>query len=272
MIHLSAGITCTGYSFQVITQRARTISTTSSSDLEWSFNPWIKVCCRHSGEDGWAPLLQTGRGVRMLHGDRTEAGCRGRASSELTWACCPAGVLGTSQWGGQPGGSGMTSRSSSFNKGRDQERFLNPSWSPGHFSERGAHTASGKCVTCWHVIVHHGRLSYYPSFPETFWSHTDNQASVIGWGASQVVLVVKNLSANTGTIRELGSIPGSGRSPGGEPLETHSSILARRISWTEEPGRLQSIRSQRDGHDWSNLASMHARWVKSTLRAFQRGV
>ena len=31
---------------------------------------------------------------------------------------------------------------------------------------------------------------------------------------------------------------------------THSSILAWRIPWTEEPGRLQSIRSQRIGHDW----------------------
>ena len=34
-------------------------------------------------------------------------------------------------------------------------------------------------------------------------------------GASQVVLVVKNLSANAGDERETGSIPGSGRSPGG---------------------------------------------------------
>ena len=43
-----------------------------------------------------------------------------------------------------------------------------------------------------------------------------------------------------------------------DPLEegmvTHSSILAWRIPWTEEPGGLQSIGSQRVGHDWSNLA------------------
>ena len=32
--------------------------------------------------------------------------------------------------------------------------------------------------------------------------------------------------------------------------ETHSSIPAWRIPWTEEPGRLQSMRSQRVGHDW----------------------
>ena len=32
---------------------------------------------------------------------------------------------------------------------------------------------------------------------------------------------------------------------------THSSILSWRIPWTEEPGRLQSIWSQRIGHDWT---------------------
>ena len=35
------------------------------------------------------------------------------------------------------------------------------------------------------------------------------------FGASQVVLVVKNPTANAGDIRDTGSIPGSGRSPGG---------------------------------------------------------
>ena len=32
-------------------------------------------------------------------------------------------------------------------------------------------------------------------------------------------------------------------------MTTHSSILAWKIPWTEEPGRLQSMRSQRVGHD-----------------------
>ena len=34
-----------------------------------------------------------------------------------------------------------------------------------------------------------------------------------------------------------------------EGMETHSSILAWRIPWTEEPGRLQSIESHRVGHN-----------------------
>ena len=37
-------------------------------------------------------------------------------------------------------------------------------------------------------------------------------------------------------------------------MATHPSILAWRIPWTEEPGRLQSLGSQRVGHDWSDLA------------------
>ena len=45
-------------------------------------------------------------------------------------------------------------------------------------------------------------------------------------------------------------VPSQGRK---DPLEkgmaTHSSILAWRISWTEEPGRLQSVGSQRVGQD-----------------------
>ena len=32
-------------------------------------------------------------------------------------------------------------------------------------------------------------------------------------------------------------------------MATHSSILAWKIQWTEEPGRLQSMGSQRVGHD-----------------------
>ena len=34
-------------------------------------------------------------------------------------------------------------------------------------------------------------------------------------GASQVALTIKNMPANAGDIRDLGSIPGSGKSPGG---------------------------------------------------------
>ena len=66
--------------------------------------------------------------------------------------------------------------------------------------------------------------------------------------ASQVVLVVKNLPANAGDTKDTGSIPGSGRPPG-EGKATYSSILAWKIPWAEEPGRLQSMGLQRVGHN-----------------------
>ena len=60
--------------------------------------------------------------------------------------------------------------------------------------------------------------------------------------------MVKNPSNNAGDTGDVGSIPGPGRSPGGgngNPLQ----YLAWNIPWTEEPGGLQSIGSQRVGHD-----------------------
>ena len=58
--------------------------------------------------------------------------------------------------------------------------------------------------------------------------------------------MVQNLPASVGDLGDVGSFPGSGRSPGGghgHPL------LAWRIPWTEEPGGLQPIGSQTVGHD-----------------------
>ena len=62
------------------------------------------------------------------------------------------------------------------------------------------------------------------------------------------MVVVKNLSDNAGDIREVGSIPGLGRSPGGgHGIPLQYSCLEN--PWTEEPGGLQSIGSQKVRHD-----------------------
>ena len=58
-------------------------------------------------------------------------------------------------------------------------------------------------------------------------------------------LVVKNLPANAG---DTSSIPGQ-EDPLEKEMATHSSVLAWRILWTEEPGRLQSMASKRVGHN-----------------------
>ena len=91
------------------------------------------------------------------------------------------------------------------------------------------------------------------------------------WGGCFIVgSVVKNLSANAGDIRDLGSIPGLGRSPGGgdgnplqysfpleEEMAIHSTILSWRIPQTEESGELQSMGSRRVGHDERDFTRTH---------------
>ena len=63
--------------------------------------------------------------------------------------------------------------------------------------------------------------------------------------ASLVVQKVKNLS----TMQETQVRPLGWEDPLEKGMATHSSIHAWRIPGTEEPGRLQSIRSQRVKHD-----------------------
>ena len=58
--------------------------------------------------------------------------------------------------------------------------------------------------------------------------------------ASQEVLVVKNPSANAGDIRDAGSIPGSGRSPGGEHGNPLQHFPGQKSPWTEDPDRATS--------------------------------
>ena len=80
------------------------------------------------------------------------------------------------------------------------------------------------------------------------------------WGASQEALEVKSLPPHAGDLRD--TVSSLGRE---DPLEkgmaTHSSILAWRIPWTEEPGGLPSMGSQRVRNDWSDLVRMYSRFV-----------
>ena len=51
-------------------------------------------------------------------------------------------------------------------------------------------------------------------------------------------------------------------------MATHSSILAWRIPWKEEPGGLQSMGSQRVGHDSSDLGCMQTCPFKYLIPSF----
>ena len=67
-----------------------------------------------------------------------------------------------------------------------------------------------------------------------------------GWVMSLVAQRVKRLPAMQETwVQSLGQ-----EDPLEKEMATHSSTLAWKILWTEKPGRLQSMGSQRVGHDW----------------------
>ena len=73
------------------------------------------------------------------------------------------------------------------------------------------------------------------------------RAGAVGWAlrASLVAQMVKHLSAMQDTwVLSLGQ-----EDPLEKEMAAHSSSLAWKIPWMEEPGRLQSMGSQRVGHD-----------------------
>ena len=75
----------------------------------------------------------------------------------------------------------------------------------------------------------------------------DLAAGAVYIEASLVAQMVKNLPAMQETwVQSLGL-----EDPLKKGMETHSSILTCRIPWTEEPGWLQSMESQRVGPDWA---------------------
>ena len=71
-----------------------------------------------------------------------------------------------------------------------------------------------------------------------------------GWGFPDGS-VGKESTCNAGGTGDAGLISGLGRSPG-EGNATHPSILAWKIPWTEEAGRLKSMGLQRTGHGWAH--------------------
>ena len=115
-----------------------------------------------------------------------------------------------------------------------------------------------------------------PLFPNNFFSAEahfpfETKSSSLSWSFTMELFCTHSwivlsfpggseVKASACNVGDLGSIPGSGRSP---PLEkemaTYSSILAWRIPRMEEPGGLQSTGLQRVGHDW--VTSLTSLWI-----------
>ena len=84
--------------------------------------------------------------------------------------------------------------------------------------------------------------------------------------ASQVELVVNNPPASSRDARDMSLIPELGRLK--EVVATHSNILAWRIPWTEEPGRLQSMGSQ-ESNTTEELSPYTRCYLKSCYISFR---
>ena len=86
--------------------------------------------------------------------------------------------------------------------------------------------------------------------------------------------VVKNLPANAGDAWDVGLFPESGVSL--EEMVTRSSILAWKIPWTEERGRLKSMALQRVRHNWAcshlkmvgGISGIHFYQLQRTAKSF----
>ena len=121
-----------------------------------------------------------------------------------------------------------------------------------------------KTVSAWHkcllsLLIYFWYCFHFKHFLEFFFSKKIRERKIAqcldvrvgSSGASLVAQTVKNMPVMQETW-----VPSLGQE---DPLEkgmaTHTSILVWKIPWTEKPGRLQSMESQRVRNDWSNLAS-----------------
>ena len=100
----------------------------------------------------------------------------------------------------------------------------------------------GVCVFRWLSWQHTPRVDSF------FFQLNDNCFTILCW----FLPYIKWISHRYTYIPEKAMAP-------------HYSILAWRIPRTEEPGRLQSMGSQRVGHDWSNLAAAAATYIYPLL-------
>ena len=78
---------------------------------------------------------------------------------------------------------------------------------------------------------------------ESSWNHPHHLQSMEKLSSTKLVLGTKKFGNHCSTQSEKAMVP-------------HSNTLARKIPWTEEPGRLQSMGSLRVGHDWATSLSL----------------
>ena len=100
----------------------------------------------------------------------------------------------------------------------------------------------------WLLTVYISLPAFVLYINKSFNSFVFGFSSSMSCGASLVAQTVRNPPA----VRETWVWSLGWEDPLEEGTATHSSILAWRIPWTEEPGRLQSMGLQSFGHDWAH--------------------
>ena len=134
---------------------------------------------------------------------------------------------------------------------------------------------------CWRTCL----ISYLPfppllplpslsSLPSSFFykAFSLSPSAVLQWCTSSCFALYLSLQGGGSdgkesacTAADLGSIGGSGRSPGeghGNPLQ----YSCWRIPWTKKPGGLQSMGLQRVGHDWVTNTNLSGAWRADWIR------
>ena len=109
------------------------------------------------------------------------------------------------------------------------------------------------------------KASSLESIDYTQMSRTHAGRAILPWCPSARSLVqlwvplslVAQKAENLPAMQESQAQPLGWEDPLEEKMASHSSILAWRIPWTEEPGRLEYMRSQRVRHDWATKTHTH---------------
>ena len=134
-------------------------------------------------------------------------------------------------------------------------------WKWGLVSDPGTQSLASR-LSPHHPVLPLSSLVIGPRDLGTWgWVQTPNQLSSSSWtllNTERSLCYLFSLFVNVIRTEGVFSVE--------KEMATHSSILAWRIPWTEEPGGLQSIGSQRVGHDWSNLEYTHNTTAQANLK------
>ena len=128
-----------------------------------------------------------------------------------------------------------------------------PLWTPRCPGISGWNPPVYRIKTVESLLVHYGHFRHYDNWRDVILIHVYMVAIILFIQASLVAQTVKHLPA----VQETRVQSLVWEDPLEREMATHSRILTWRISWTEEPGGLQFVGSQRVRHNWMTNTHTH---------------